>query len=100
MSHSTSALGRFMQKWVQQGDCWVWEAGTCKNRGIRYSSFWTGERNVRGHKFSYEAFVGPVPDGLTLDHLCRNPLCVNPAHLEAVTNEENIARMHNARKAS
>lgn len=40
----------------------------------------------------YEALVGPIPDGLHLDHLCRNIICVSPDHLEPVTNEENVRR--------
>jgi hypothetical protein len=44
------------------------------------------------HRFSYELHKGPIPDGLHIDHLCCNKPCVNPAHLEAVTNAENILR--------
>jgi hypothetical protein len=56
-----------------------------------------GKINVGGypryaHRVVYEAIVGPIPDGLELDHLCRVPACVNPAHLEAVTHAVNIAR--------
>ncbi len=56
-----------------------------------------GHLSVKGklmlaHRASYELFVGPIPDGLEMDHLCVNPPCVNPAHLEPVTNAENQRR--------
>jgi hypothetical protein len=55
---------------------------------------WAGGRNLRvlAHRWSYEYHVGPIPDGLTIDHLCRNPACVNPDHLEPVTHRENVLR--------
>ncbi len=62
---------------------------------------WIGAKNADGygvfggslaHRYSYETFVGPIPEGLTLDHLCSNPPCINPHHLEPVTNEENVRR--------
>lgn len=86
---------RFWQKVDQSGGCWLWTAGTTE---WGYGSFWTGERRVKAHRWSYEHLVGPIPEGLTLDHLCRNPPCVNPAHLEPVTGAENTRRGGNALK--
>lgn len=60
-----------------------------------------GRRGVvrYAHRISYEAFVGPVPEGMELDHICRNRRCVNPAHLEPVTHEENCRRAREAQAA-
>lgn len=49
-------------------------------------------KKLLAHRWSYEFHVGPIPEGLDLDHLCRNRGCVNPDHLEPVTREENIRR--------
>jgi hypothetical protein len=51
-----------------------------------------GQRYVMAHRAAYLLTVGPIPVGLVLDHLCRNRRCVNPAHLEAVTNRVNLLR--------
>lgn len=51
-----------------------------------------GGKIILAHRFSYETFVGPIPEGLVIDHLCRNTLCVNPKHLEPVTNTTNVMR--------
>lgn len=69
--------------------CWVW---TAAEDGKGYSAVkWEG-RKRRAHRVTYELLVGPIPAGLTLDHLCRRPLCVNPGHLEPVTMRENLMR--------
>lgn len=52
------------------------------------------KKNWPTHRLSYEMFRGPIPVGLQLDHLCRNPLCLNPDHLEVVTPKENVLRGH------
>lgn len=70
--------------------CWLWTAGTFRNG---YGQFMTVKpRKVSAHRYAYEQLVGPIPEGLVLDHLCRVPACVNPAHLEPVTPAENTRR--------
>jgi hypothetical protein len=88
--------GRFWARVDKSGDCWVWTGG---RRG-RYGAFWVEGQQMGAHRFAYELLVGPIPDGLTLDHLCCNPPCVNPGHLEPVTFRENGLRVWRRRHAS
>ena len=82
--------------------CWVWKKATQTNG---YGSIGINGRSTLAHRASYEAFVGPIPEGMTIDHrchsdatdcaggkTCQHRLCVNPAHLEPVTQAENNAR--------
>ena len=69
--------------------CWLWR-GSFYGNG--YGRLGHGPDVLLAHRVSYELHVGPIPDGLTIDHLCRVPACVNPAHLEAVTFRENVLR--------
>jgi len=82
---------RFWGK-VARGDsdeCWLW-SGALNEHG--YGLLWLNGRQVRAHRYAYELLVGPIPKRLTLDHLCRNRSCVNPAHLDPATLRENILR--------
>lgn len=82
---------RFLAKLDQRGEdeCWPWTAG----RANEYGSFYPiPRRPVKAHRFAYELFVGPIPDGLQIDHLCSFKLCCNPSHLEPVTRAENGRR--------
>jgi hypothetical protein len=71
------------------GPCWVLTKGL---RGDGYGRLSVDGRYVMTHRFAYELLVGPIPAGLTIDHLCRNHACANPRHLEPVTRGENCLR--------
>lgn len=83
-------LDRFMAKVdVQPGGCWLW-FGAISAKG--YGRFMLDGRNRLAHRVAFEIFVGPIPAGLTIDHTCEDRACVNPEHLEPVTNRENLER--------
>lgn len=69
--------------------CWIWTGPTA---GKGYGQTTTKGTRVYVHRLSYMAHVGPIPEGLEIDHLCRTPLCVRPDHLEPVTHAENVRR--------
>lgn len=76
------------------GRCWTWTANVT---GDGYGLFYLGridgaDHNIRPHRFAYQILVGTIPEGLELDHLCKNTVCVNPSHLEPVTGAENKRR--------
>ena len=85
------ALTRFWEKVNKLGPngCWEWLASKTK---AGYGQFWLDGTMVYAHRVTYLAMVGPIPDGLQIDHLCRNRGCCNPAHLEPVTPKTNTNR--------
>lgn len=87
-----TARERFLTKVkkVARTGCWEWQGHVTRYGYAQFNP--THDKPVRAHRYSYEEFRGPIPDGLHLDHLCRNRRCVNPEHLEAVTSRQNWLR--------
>ena len=85
MTHD-ARLQRFWEK-VEKGDgCWLWR-GARNSKG--YGSFRAASGPVGAHRFAYEATVGLIPPGMTIDHRCGNPSCVNPDHLRPLSMRDN-----------
>lgn len=84
----TTTEDRFWSKVDKSGDCWLWTG----SRSVGYGNLGIDGQTVLAHRYVYELEIGPIPDGLQIDHLCRVRHCVNPDHLETVTQRENIMR--------
>lgn len=86
---------RFWPRVQKTDTCWIWTGSSATGYGVFKGN---NKRQGPAHRFAYELLVGPIPEGLQLDHLCRVTLCVNPQHLEPVTPGENCRRAHAFRK--
>jgi hypothetical protein len=80
---------RFKDKFDEEPGCWIWTAAM-SNTG--YGSIGVEGKTCHAHRIAYELWVGPIPEGAQIDHLCRERACVNPAHLEVVSAQENAKR--------
>lgn len=82
-------IERFWSKVDKSGECWEWTGGRSRDG---YGHFHLGGRTLLAHRVSHELIIGTIPDGLHIDHLCRNPPCVRPEHIEPVTPRINNLR--------
>ena len=91
--NANSLAESFDDKWIPitESGCWIWES--TQSRG--YGQFRVKGKYIYAHRVSYEMHVGPIPHGLTLDHICRVKCCVNPHHLEPCTMRVNLLRGNN-----
>lgn len=89
MSSSRPLRQRLDEKLDRSGACWIF-TGAIATSG--YGRIGLGKATLQAHRAAYELFVGPIPDGKHIDHLCRNRLCCNPEHLEPVSQAENNRR--------
>ncbi len=81
---------RFWRKFVTSDTgCWLW-TGPLTRKG--YGRFKVADKPIQAHRWAYAYLRGPIPEGLTIDHLCRMRHCVNPRHMEVVTSRENTLR--------
>jgi hypothetical protein len=77
---------------VRPNGCWIW-LGSKRSRKYKHTRYYYGTYSLQyAHRVAFQAVNGPIPTHLEVDHLCHNKLCVNPAHLEAVTHQENCKR--------
>ena len=99
VSKRTPSVEERLLRRIQEEDsgCWVWTGFRSSPQG--YGGIKIGGVRLVAHRVAYETWVGPIPAGLQLDHLCRNRPCVNPAHLEPVTRQENMRRAYAAVKS-
>lgn len=94
---SAEDVQRFWSKVIKTDGCWEWTGTSVLMKGGRRPVFSIHGRNSFAYRISWEIHnAREIPDGLVIDHLCNNPMCVNPAHLRACTQEQNNARSTSA----
>ena len=82
----------------RDNECWIYPGALRYGYGVVSLSINKRPKTFYAHRLAYAHLCGPIPEGLQIDHLCRNRACFNPAHLEAVTQQANIARGEAGRK--
>lgn len=87
MKQADKDVARFWKYVQKSGACWVWLGGLS---ATGYGKFRVGSRTVSAHRFAWELLEGPIPDGLQIDHRCRNRRCVRPQHCQVVDHRTNV----------
>lgn len=92
MRRSTVARGASLEEkltknYTTNGECWEYNSGKA---GKGYRVIWYDGKQRYAHRLSYEFHKGPIPNGMVVDHICRNRACINPKHLRVVTQKENV----------
>lgn len=90
--HGMSVSDRFWDQVTKGDSCWEWLGSTSRGYGLFALATDDGRVTMQAHRFAYADLVGPIPEGLQLDHLCRNRRCVNPSHLDPCDNRTNSLR--------
>lgn len=93
MTNARDPRERLMSKVAFVDGCWEWQGALDKGG---YGAFFYGKGMAKAHRVSYALFVGPIPEGLFIDHTCHNRACVNPEHLRPVTNKQNLEHRRGA----
>lgn len=90
--HTEESDKRFLSRIFKATSCWIWNGtrGPLSKRQLGYGIFKSSNKTCQAHRYSYELFLGDIPEGMIVMHKCDNPLCVNPDHLKLGTQRDNI----------